>query len=291
MNSGQKNSEVNWFRLSYRAAAAALLAAAAIGCAAETGLHDEVSEELKIEQFLQQKGFDVSDLVFDGDRVVVEGDILFDRDALLDDATDIVPKAYGNWGGWQVDRSHLSNVQLVFESDVPLTWQLFFMAAAQQWSQATAFGLHTAIDISPLNTGDEITVSMEALPQQFQGVPVRTAFPTRDGAGRFRTGPTIEINTNYSGTCADSLDDITPQLGALIVLHEIGHTLGFHHPHKTGDKSVENPDGVYLWFTQRWSASHHYNTVMQQGGVPSCENPYTQLQGDDRWAAVLYYPE
>lgn len=204
---------------------AATLGGTTIGCSGEGVSGEDASEEAQsndaaenalIEYHLGGRGYDTSTLQFQGDTIIVEGDIEMSRAELLDDAeaeaTGVVEKGYST--GTRVFAGQ--RIQLSFAAGVSNAWRTALNAARNEWNSKTPKFAEA--------TGGAATISVVlATDLPADTVATGTAPPNR----------TIKLNSNYSGRCASSprsLESIPANRKVYTAMHEIGHVLGFEHP-------------------------------------------------------------
>lgn len=277
------------------------------GCASNADSNGSSSAE-RIAQYLAEQGYDVTDLAIEDEEVVVEGDMVFDFSTLENAASGIEEKAYTlncsqvNKDGkaecteeealvnWRVDLDRVGHIKLVFDDDVSKEWRDLFIAAARQWSDATAFGMKQRIDIRTDNDGDKLRIKVDAIVsadgERNRKTVARAKLPYQSGS-TIRVGNTIQLNSNFRSTadpCAGSIESVGDVYKMYVALHELGHTLGFVHPHDDRFYANENKKALQLVFTNEWTHLDAYSTVMRNGCL---EIP--TLQPDDVWTAVLYY--
>jgi hypothetical protein len=181
--------------------------------------NDAVSEDALIKSHLQARGYDTSTLQFQGDTVIVEDDMAMSRAVLLDEAeaaaTGVVEKGYFHTTGlFSGDR-----IQLSFGAGVSSAWRAALNAAQTEWNRRTPRFVR-----DPGGAGT-ITVQAQAMTDAMGNPNTGTI-----ANGTIPPSRTITLNTNYSGTCASTLEGIAADTKAYAALHEMGHVLGFAHP-------------------------------------------------------------
>lgn len=142
------------------------------------------------------------------------------------------------------------SVKLTFDPAVPSSWKTAAVAAAAQWSQAACIEIGTA-EAGP----DTLQIRMDgSLPSY---VYANGTFPSPDNRNVWHVGASVAINPD------------TPKLSSKtkewILLHELGHNLGFTHPNRGG-----------TWIDG--TLSSNYATVMQSP-MPAAVVP--SLTADD----------
>jgi hypothetical protein len=168
---------------------------------------------------LFRAGFDIAGLRVDGDDLIVEGDIVFRARDLLEDFEPTIEKGYRvtpSMSGQSfpmVSRNRLKNIKLVLNLGAIITpWRSAAQEAAAAWSST---GI---VKIAESNTGDTVTVSFANL-GACSGSVCTLAVGDYPSGGKI--GARVRINTATTTTVAE---------GKRVMLHELGHTLGFVHP-------------------------------------------------------------
>lgn len=275
-----------------------------IGCAAEIVQPGMESEEMIIEEYLTEEGYDVDGLQFTEDEVIVEGDMAINRDMLLNAALGMTDKAYvmrcrDLWGkgnakcqdgraqdNWVVSFGLVKNIKIKY-SNVGTQWKTAFNNAAKAWSS----DVKSKINISTGNTGEVLTISKEGLLNKNGTKDTKTiavANLPRLKNSKVYPGKYIKINTNYqggnAGLCKNKPGNFHKDVKMYNALHELGHVIGFRHPHDEKDFNKVNPDGLFLKGTSKWTGSFAYPTIMKQGCYKE-----TVLSADDKEAVRLSY--
>jgi len=172
-------------------------------------------------------------------------------------------------------------------------WKASFREAAAQWSSASIWGASTSIRIAENKTGPTIKVMTSTM--NFCGSNPCYAvagIPTSGNPGGF-----VLINPNITPTCSGgwvppgcSGGDCFARM-VKVALHELGHTLGLMHPADGAAFDQALGTNTYIPFTNvHTSSTNTYPSVMHTGDTNLC-NETGVLSGDDRWSAVLLYPQ
>ncbi len=180
----------------------------------------------------------------------------------------------------------VDSIYLDIDPSLPAGWKLAFRRAAAAWS-STKYG-DTQIGISMDAEGKRANASRWTIvidPGTYSTLHPATALasspsyvPIGGGWVAMRPGSLVIVNTWTSYNQADM--DHT-------ALHELGHTLGFHHPgHGTWLQGTAiNESGGSRYCDDR-NLAGHYETAMCSG--PGYGTHY--LSEDDRLAASMLYP-
>ena len=262
------------------------------GCAAETA--EDIGDD-RVLDHIEALGFDRSEAEVRPNRVIVQGDILFDRKGLLrgeyerwEPAPDgeLIDKGYRYPGG-QVSIKNRGNIRLLFaKGKFAPTPEIrsAFMAAARTWSEIP----NSAIRISPDNTGPAIVVRTvpEASWDEYSPCPDTDActFAPRDG----RPGYDLFIR-------AKSLDRgcaaWSPSGLAYTARHELGHAIGFAHPREDGSKHVAGTGKCGEASEDACVQDPGYATVMGSYSIStSCLYAPARLTRDDYATCAAIYP-
>ena len=239
---------------------------------------NDAADNALIESHLAGRGYDTSNLEFEGDKVIVEGDMVMPREPLLAqaeaEASGVVEKGYFNPTN---ARFAGNQIRLAFKSAdanfpaVSQAWKNAFIAAVAEWNNKTP-GFKTLA--APLNPRT-ITVRMGS---------INVSQPAR--ADGFPPALGIQLNTRYNlSTCATSIEAVPTNVKINIALHEIGHILGFEHP-----PPLLGSDGrVHIAGTATSTATtgdtSSYATVMESRCLAD-----TTLRPDDVLSAGKKYP-
>lgn len=186
-------------------------------------------ENLKIQDYLARRGIDLADVVLGDEKIRVEGDILMLRGSLLyqieqedADASEFQEKAYWFSGissktGEPVSVPKVAGLGFSFASNVPTRWRDAFRAAAAEWNKTAC------IRFSESSSG-LISVVVGAAGIAANGKPFDASaeFPRTD-RGTITVGRRVTIDTG-------STTWTNPAIMKALMMHEIGHLLGFHHP-------------------------------------------------------------
>jgi hypothetical protein len=204
-----------------------------IGCSGESpggeGHSQSDDEAAIIEEYLVQRGFDLTAVRIVGDEVRVDDDMLLSRRSILDESYEldrlaelepVIQKGYWNSGS---PIAPGSTFHFRFDSRVPTSWRDAFRYAGAQWTAAGAECL-TVIE-GPGTSAGVITISIGEAGTSATGSPAGAvaSFPTYNTHVGSRIGRSIvlDFSVEFSSNTAGM---------RYLAMHELGHTLGFAHP-------------------------------------------------------------
>lgn len=255
------------------------VALGALGCSGEdistiAGPNDPAEDAL-ISSHLEAHGFDTSTLLFEGDTVVVEDDMLMSRAVLLDqaeaEASGFVEKGYIITGPLFAGK----RIGLSFAANVSSAWRTALTAAKNEWNSKTPMFAR-----DPGSTG-VIEVRVEAFVNPVTHRPDTSTIAEGSIPSK---GRLIKLNSNYSNaSCGQTIENMSASQKAFQALHEMGHVLGFAHP---PPNPTANPrEHIPGTATNTGLIEPSYATVMAQG----C-GTRTTLTSDDILSAQKEYP-
>jgi hypothetical protein len=231
-----------------------------------TGSND-AAENALIEAHLEGRGYDTSTVRFEGDAVVVEGDMVMSRDLLLEqaeaEATGVVEKGY--FLGTTLFSG--KRIQLSFANNVSTAWRNALNAARNEWNNKTP-----RFSRDP---GSAATIN----------VVLGSLASNLFAQGTFPPSRTITLNSSFTdASCGGSLENIPTNVKAKIAMHEIGHVLGFDHP---PPNTASGSTRVHIAGTTANTGllEPSYATVMATGCFTR-----TTLSSDDVTSAGKKYP-
>jgi hypothetical protein len=285
-----------------------LAAALGLGCSgefpsaevtSETTPSNDAAEDALIESYLANRGFDTSNLQFEGDEVIVEGGMAVQRAVLLDaadaEASGVVEKGYfrGGAGGPVFSGKSIILSFVLGDDDKAVSglWQTALNNAAKEWNAKVP-------RFSQPGPGSAGTITVKMA----EGSQGRTS----PANGHFPSASLIEINPNYESrpppavqcpladgtTGIAKIETLTATAKFALAVHEIGHVLGFEHPRNRGSQAVHIPGTLANAVPESsddcdGAACVSYPTVMLGRG---CFQTLTSLQPDDVASAVQKYP-
>ena len=247
--------------------------------AVESSPSNDAAESALIEAYLAGRGFDTSNLQFEGDEVIVEGGMVVQRAVLLDvanaEASGVVEKGYFHPASSTLYPG--KSITLTFVG-VSSAWQTAFRDAAREWNRRVPrFSQPGPANAAPL------TVQM-GVDGQAVGSPAKAGFPPNRN---------IFINPNFrSNACAgQTIETVSATVKLATALHEMGHSLGFEHPRNRAPDTVHIAGTAQNTVPESSSCSGtgcvSYSTVMLPRG---CSATLTALQPDDILSATKKYP-
>jgi len=250
--------------------------------------------EEKFERVLAMNGWSLSQAIPDPRGMVVGGDILI-RTTELDGhlkAASQREKAYLCNGSVGADEEtcdltatdvidSVNSISMTFDANLSAAWTLAFRRAASIWSTSHFDGQPIAISIDTEGKrSSRWNIHVAEVEMENAGLASWPSIsPIGGGHVAMNPGTLIEVNDDEDGWEQAFLDKVA--------LHEIGHSIAFHHP----------KDGPHLAGTSTWAAAESsactnigdagtYPTIMCTGsGYPS---PF--LSEDDLEASHILYP-
>ena len=290
---------------------APLLGVAACSSAGPQASEHPTTQEEQLLQAVDRAGFQRAKAVISEKYVLVEGDILLRRDALLRGDYEhkagpaLVSKGYEYSS--IVSPDVVGNIRLAFENDDPnnsfpdnvsnLENHFIFAGAVlwpgYDWSQ----GIYdNAIRVSESNTGPTITVHVIAA-EAWRDGPCPDGTACADPPAGGNPGSNIYVQNSMNPYDNPGQCEYSDSLMWVIALHEMGHTLGFAHPREMS-KSGEIL-GWWIEGTQGCSDTPAnclnnagYDTVMtnySQVPYPDCSVSPSSLSYDDALSARTLY--
>jgi len=251
---------------------------------------DAMTEQQKLDFVVNGFGWKPEEVVPDGDRVIVGGDVAISRKdvdgyirgylagnmkkAYTCDSQTAGPGANG-FGCFEMLATHTNSIRMVIDSAVPEIWRQAFVEAAYAISSMTLFDVNTSISIDTtgyrsnqwtINVGMVSTTEFLAL----------SSWPTWHDVDFVAPGSLIQIQIGDTASTARRKKT---------AMHELLHAFGFHHP----------TEGNLVNLTATWTgatpdclpaAAGKYPTVMCKGTQMA---NLTWLGEDDEVAGVLLY--
>lgn len=123
-----------------------------------------------------------------------------------------------------VDVSGLANVP---------DWQTAARDALVKWNTTSCAG----VNLSEGTPADIVFSTTTSFPSNVAAIG---SFPADAPAGSHKPGPTIQVNTPYTGTPNNALTKLRN------MVHEIGHTIGFRHTNWQANGEPQTPPGANL---------------------------------------------
>ncbi len=140
-------------------------------------------------------------------------------------------QAKNQWIGQPVYYSNSKSIYYYMESDFPQNYRTPFAWAAWHWTAVS-----TNISIRRTYTKSQADVVLSTFDDSTTGAYARAGGPTGDG----NVGTYLNINIAKNHTSSSSADKM------VLMLHELGHTLGFHHSDvTTGNHIVGTNNATY----------------------------------------------
>jgi hypothetical protein len=210
-----------WNRVALIGALAVLGAACQDGSGV-TGTGSTSRPDTSIAAVLTSRGFSVAGMLDRGDAVVVEGDIQISKALVSKWAAEALPSPWRHRPNFQWSTNTLvgqSQAQTIVVSVSGLSslpdWQTAARNAMWYWNAVS-----NSVVYMVEGSSADITFAAADMGSNTGTAAVAT-FPADASGGK--PGPTITINTTYSG----SPNTASTKLNNMV--HELGHTLGFRH--------------------------------------------------------------
>jgi hypothetical protein len=271
----------------------ALLAAAVSGCIGEIEDPATAGDEAVLDH-VEALGHSRESAVIHGEHVIVDGDMRFQRDALLrgeyeravdvGDFGELVDKGYRYPG--IIAAKNRGNIRLLFATGTyapTKTIRDAFIAAAKAWSSIPG----SSIRISPDNTGPAIVVRMvpAARFEKYSGCAGTDACADAPLNGRPGYEVFIRAESIHEGCekwAGSNLINVTR--------HELGHALGFAHPKEKGSKHLDTTASCAA-SPSKCVLEPGYSTIMGAPDVGAkCAFTPARLTKDDYATTVATYP-
>jgi hypothetical protein len=245
------------------------------GCAADTQLADAADDEATLDH-VEALGYAREDVVLDDEHAHVQGDVLLERELLVQGAYEQgaiadgpIEKGYTEYSG-TIGRGR-NNIKLAFGTGAELPPRAVrdaFIAAAAAWSAIPG----STLRISTANTGSVVTVRWRT-PANLPCTAGRDVCANPPSVGL--PGRNIYVRNA----------PLTPGCGATwsgsnllnMTRHEMGHTLGFAHPYDPRAQHVEGTSPGIL------------STIMDPTVAAGCVIAPTRLTQDDYATAAAVY--
>jgi len=263
------------------------------GCAAE--LEDpEAADDGAVLDHVEALGFNPQEAKVIGDHVVVEGDIVFERQGLLrgeyeqfdaPEDSDLVEKGYRYPG--LIAEKHRGNLRILFASGAYAPsneMRAAFLAAAKAWSEVPG----SSIRISPDNTGPAIVVRKVPVKNwaEYSGCEDADACAYAPKNGRPGYDLFVREKSFDKGCTTWS-----PTGLAYLARHELGHAIGFAHPKTAGSKHVSGTQKCSKANEAQCLKKNDYDTVMGAAVLKSsCVYSPARITKDDYATCTAVYP-
>ena len=234
-------------------------------------VRNEASEDAIIEAYLTEQGFVLDGMVIDGDNIIVERDIGFSRQSILELVEELdrleregelVEKGYWHDGSPVPPATYM---RYSFASNVPAAWRDAFRYGVSQWNASGAECLRLTED--PGNTA-AIYITIGDAPT---GSVAQGTFPSFNTRLGIRLGR-IVVDTSYR-------DETNVAFMRYVAMHELGHNLGFAHPRA----------GLHIPSTSSSSTGCSGDCIASYPTVMDYSFSDTTTSSDDRKSARLRY--
>lgn len=263
-------------------------------CAAELEQSAGADEQAVLDH-VEALGYARESAEIDGDVVLVEGDVVFDRTLLLEGAyeargtsgAEFVEKGYRY--SYLISKAYQGNVKLVFATGAQAPnheLRTGFLAAAKAWSSIPG----SAVRVSTSNSGPAIKIKMiDAANWKKPYTPCPQVDACANAPVNGRPGSSLYIRS------ASMLGDCVGWSGsnlASVTRHELGHTLGFAHPKEPDSVAVPGTQRCPLATEAACAADLKYTTIMGPAHVQrGCIVTPDRLTKDDYATCTAVYPE
>ncbi|MEW7277537.1 M57 family metalloprotease [Aquimarina sp. 2201CG1-2-11] len=179
-------------------------------------------------------------------------------------------EAKNQWIGQDVSHSHSRDITYFMEADFPQAYRSPFSWAAWHWSSVSA-----NISIRSTNTRANADVILSTFNDNNTGAFARAGGPSGNG----NVGNYLNINVAKNHNNTSDADKMA------LMLHELGHTLGFHHSDVTSGTHIPGTNNA------AYHASNDCGSIMKSS-VYTCGwtlSATARWTADDRTAITWAY--
>ena len=208
----------------------------------------------KIVSFLKNQGFNTKNYILDNHEIIVEGDIRFNINDLIERSSQRHKQYLYQYKITQ----NVNNIKVKIDTNLPSAWQTATRNAMAEWNSIEGNRAH----FTEVTSGHDMDVKY--LQAAFQSVVADATFPSKNGI----VGARIRVNPFYNG----SLDVSTIQKKTYTMVHEFGHMLGLAHSNADGTSALADEDSVLIesppkYTTIEGTRNNDPNTVMRAGTI------------------------
>ena len=237
-------------------------------------LENENLAQEKAINILSENGFDVSNAIINGDQIIVENDISFRISNLLNNSRD--KGRFQNTG--KIDNNRVNKIYIKFHASMTNYWKDVVKEAIKDWNKIQLLEMgyvngkllmayrRTLIRFSTSSRYEQYGNILNL----YYGPTGSSAYAWADFPSGGKLGLGIQINKSYGTFEGD----------VAIMIHELGHALGFAHANK--DFSGSSP----IAGTKNYSVDGYYPTIMWHTPSAVVQN----LTYDDKLSAKKIYP-
>lgn len=257
---------------------------------------DELSEKSYYEDLVCEAGFETENMKICGEYIIVEGDIILKKDALIPNSSlegQVTQRNYSILPSLLPERYIVSPIYYQIDPSVNGLWTTAIIDAIAEWNEIEGClveFLPAIVDISSgkKNETNPTSSPLNELTFAFTGasiVPSCMGNPSIASA-RFPSGGNVGnmIIINPDDPCSSTGCRIN------VIKHEIGHVLGLRHTNIDFDEGITTTVcGTNITPLHIISTSNESSSIMWAGNGSS-DDPNEPLSFADKASATSMYP-